>query len=63
VGIFVVRNIYSFYIGWVTVTGTVILGLTCVYWWGFSLCQQFIIFWITSPVAAIALYLFMAGKL
>lgn len=56
------RNVFAFYVGWVTVTGTVIIGIATVYWWGFTLCQQLIIFWITSPVFAIALYLFFVLK-
>ncbi len=57
------RNVFALYIGWVSVTGTVIVGLSTVYWWGFSLCQELIIFWITTPLFALAIYLFMATKL
>ena len=60
--IFFVRKIISLYIGWVTVSGTFITGMAIVYWWGFSKCLQFVLFWITTPIAAIALCAFMAWK-
>ena len=58
----IVRNIFSLYIGWITVAGTVMIGMMVVYWWGLTLCEEFIVFWITTPIAACGIYLFMSTK-
>jgi hypothetical protein len=50
------------YIGWMTVAGTIMIGMMVVYWWGLTLCQQFIVFWISTPIAATGIYLFMSTK-
>jgi hypothetical protein len=59
----IVRNIFSLYIGWIAVAGTVMLGMTAVYWWGLTLCEQFIMYWITTPIVATAIYIFMSNKM
>lgn len=60
--IYILRNIFAFYLGWCIAASNVNFGMNIVYWWGGSQEQQLIVFWVLAPVSALGTFTYICCK-
>ena len=55
--VYVARNAYAFYLGWIIAAANINFGMVLVFWWGVSYKAQLAIFWVVAPLCAIGVTL------
>lgn len=51
--VYITRNVFAFYLGWVIAAANINIGIDIVYWWGADKKTQLAIFWVMAPLSAI----------
>ena len=56
--IYIGRNVYAFFLGWIIAASNLNFGMIIKYWWGSTYETQLIIFWVLAPLCAIVATVF-----